>query len=90
MEDTKYYIYNEDIKNLIECSKEEYDTYVENYEYNELLQQVYSNQITLEEIPEEKRERVNQMLIDYVAEFGEYDNQPITGDEVLNLAEEVI
>lgn len=90
MSDMKYYIHSEEKQKLVECSKEEYEIFVENYEYNELLKKVYNQQITLNEIPEEKREKVNQMLIEYIEKNGEYEDQPITGDEVLVLTQEVI
>lgn len=90
MDEIKYYIFSETENKLVECTESEYNTFNENLEYMTYVKQIYCGDITIDKVPEDKRVKVNELLESYIAEHGIYEDQPITGVELISMTEEVI
>lgn len=56
----------------------------------ELVNQLYSGEITAEEVPEEWREEVERRVNERVAIEGEVAEQEISGEDFLSMLEEVL
>ena len=69
-------------------------------EYNALLSEIreksamvdklYSGEITIDEVPADWQEEIQRRVDERIAADGEAAEQPITGDEILSMLEEVL
>ena len=75
-------------------------TEITEVEYNALLSEIrekadlvdklYSGEITLDDVPAEWREEIQRRVDERIAADGEESEQPVSGDEFLAMLEEVL
>lgn len=55
-----------------------------------LVDQLYDNEIAADDVPEEWREEIVRRVAERIEAEGEAEEQPISGDELLAMLEEVL
>ena len=55
-----------------------------------LVNKLYSGEITIDEVPAEWREEIQRRVDERIAADGEAAEQPVSGDEILSMLEEVL
>lgn len=55
-----------------------------------LVEQLYSGEINAEEVPAEWREEIERRVAERIAAEGEADEQPISGEEFMDMLGEVL
>ena len=85
MNEIKYYVLNKNENKLIECSGIEYNQFNNDFSYNTWVNQIYNGICTLENVPEEDRTKVEELFNKYIEQNGLYEDQLISGDELLKL-----
>ncbi len=74
-----------------EISEAEYNTLLaEIREKVALVNQLYSGEINIDDVPTEWQEEIQRRVDDRIAAEGEAAEQPISGDEFLSMLEEVL
>ena len=96
----KYYAqYNESGKLIaigtsiggVEITEEEYNTLLTEIREKALLvDQLYSNEITLSDVPTEWQEEIQRRVDERIAADGKAEEQPISSDEFYSMLEEVL
>lgn len=75
----------------IEITEAEYNALLaEIREKAALVDRLYSGEITAEDVPAEWREEIERHVSERVEAEGEAEEQPISGDELLTMLEEVL
>lgn len=87
----RYYLVNRNsARGFDEVTEDEYKAIMGDETTRPYASKVYRGKMTMEEVPEEYREAVSTVVAAKVARWGEYNSQPVTGAEMLAMAEEVV
>lgn len=75
----------------VEITEEEYNRLLtEIREKADLVDKLYSSEITIEEVPEDWQEEIQRRVNERITADGEAAEQPVSGDEFLSMLEEVL
>ena len=85
-----YYISANNEKGFEEITEAEWNALIGQPPMSDYANQVYCNEKTLEETPEEYRSEVATIVANKIAKWGEYKNQEINSNELQSLLEEVL
>lgn len=77
-------------KGLVEVTETEFNAIVGTEETRPYANQVYRNELSINEVPEDLREAVQSVVDKKIARWGEYKNQKITSNELQSMLEEVL
>lgn len=96
----RYYAQYDESNNLIAIGTGYGGTEITESEYNALLTEIrekavlvnklYTNEITIEDVPEEWREEIQRRVDERIALEGELSEQDIPSDEFYSMIEEVL
>lgn len=96
----RYYAQYDESNNLIAIGTGYGGTEITEYEYNALLTEIrekavlvnklYTNEITIEDAPEEWREEIQRRVDERIALEGKLSEQDIPSDELYSMIEEVL
>lgn len=75
---------------LTEVTEEEWISLMGEDTYSDYIFQVYRNEITLDEVPEEYRELVSNCVDKWIARNGLYEEQEISSNELGTMIEGVL
>lgn len=86
-----YYIANPSSpKGFEEITESEWNELIGDEEHRNYASKLYRSQITIEDVPEDLRERVLSIVENKIAKWGEYDSQEISATELKENIEEVL
>lgn len=85
---TRYYMSSSN--GLMEVTEEEWVSLMGEESYRDYVFQVYRNEITLDEVPEEYRELVSNCVDKWIARSGLYEEQEISSNELGTMIEGVL
>lgn len=75
-----------DALNGIDISEEEYNALAEQIALNaESVEKIYRGEMSIEEVPEEWRENVQEQVDRLIAKLGPYDPEEITDEEAMDI-----
>ena len=75
----------------VEITEEEYNRLLtEIREKADLVDKLYSSEITIEEVPEDWQEEIQRRVNERITADGEAAEQPVSGDEFLSMLEGVL
>lgn len=87
----KYYIVDKDAPNhLLEVTEAEWFAIMGTAETHPYVSNVYSGNITIDEVPEELREAVQTAVENRIARWGGYQDSPISSEDFQTMVEEVL
>ena len=96
----RYYAQYNDSGNLIAIGTGAGGTEITEAEYNRILAEIrekadlvdklYSGEITIGDVPDEWQEEIQRRVDERIAADGEAAEQPVSGDEFLSMLEEVL
>ena len=82
----KYYIYNEKSESgFDECTEEEWLAVFGDKEHRKYASQVYRGEISIDDVPEDKRQTVSDIVKNKIARWGAFDNREISDSEALDI-----
>lgn len=86
-----YYIINPNFNSgLIEVTESEFYSIIGDEEHRDYASKVYKGIMSIDEVPEENRATVESIVAARINKFGEYNSQPISNEEFMNMIEEVL
>lgn len=85
---TRYYIPAFNVRGFVETTEEEFNALRFEKELYLYVDKVYSQEMLLEETPEEMRERIEALVAKRIAENGAYETQTIPVNELTIMIEE--
>jgi hypothetical protein len=77
-------------KGFEEVTETEWDELIGEKPYSQYSNQLYKSNITIEDIPEEYREKVQEIVNNKIAKWGTYAEQDTSAYELQNMIEEVL
>ena len=96
----RYYAQYNDAGALLAIGTGSGGTEITEAEYNRMLTEVrekaalvdklYNGEITIDEVPAEWQEEIQRRVDEHIAADGEAAEQPVSGDEILSMLEEVL
>ena len=96
----RYYAQYSDSGKLLAIGTGPGGTEITEAEYNALLSEIrekadlvnrlYSGEITIDEVPADWQEEIQRRVDERIAAEGEAAEQPVSGDEILSMLEEVL
>ena len=86
-----YYIMNSKAKNgFDEVTEEEYISLIGDDSIKSYTSKVYKGTISIDDVPEELRSKVEEVVANRVARYGNYEDSEISSAELKNMIEEVL
>lgn len=77
-------------KGFVEVTETEFNAIVGTEETGPYANQVYRNELSINEVPEDLREAVQAVVDAKIARWGEYNKQEVSSEELKSLVEEVL
>lgn len=77
-------------KGFVEVTEDEFTTLIGTEETRPYANQVYRNELSINEVPEDLREAVQAVVDAKIARWGEYNKQEVSSEELKSLVEEVL
>ena len=82
----KYYINNRKSESgFEEITETEWLAIIGDNDHRKYASQVYCGKISIEEVPEDKRETVQKIVNNKIARWGSFDNREISDSEALDI-----
>lgn len=86
-----YYIANPSSeKGFEEITEAEWNAIIGEEPYRQYASKLYRGSITIDDIPEEYREKVQEIVNNKISKWGTYAEQNIPANELQNMIEEVL
>ena len=85
-----YYLLSIDGKNLEETSEDMYYSVIGDTVHDSYASKVYNKQITIDEVPEELRNEVSEIVANRINRWGIDFEHQISSDELQSMVEEVL
>lgn len=86
----RYYVFENNDGTIKEINKLEWDLLVGDDITVPYVTQVYNGQITIEDVPEDLRTKVSEIVANRVSRWGEYIESEISSEELQSMIEEVL
>lgn len=85
------YITKTDAENgFIEVSEDDFNAFLGDEDTKPYAGKLYRNEITIEDVPEELREKVQAVVSKRIELLGNYQDAEITSNDFLNMVSEVL
>lgn len=82
----KFYLYSAAHEGCYdEVAETEWLTIIGDNDHRKYASQVYCGKISIEEVPEDKRETVQKIVNNKIARWGSFDNREISDSEALDI-----
>ena len=77
-------------KGFIEVSEEEFNALIGTEETRPYASKVYRGELSIDEVPEDRRAQVQSVVDAKIARWGEYNKQEVPAEELKNMVEGVV